>query len=182
MEVESSSCGSLPDPWSASDRQGMDLSKNGPDNDLVNSVACTFNRNCAGVPGRPGGINPNEYVPGSCEIHVTQYQHGFSSSPSIQFDVSIKDTNGKEIGSISRADAADDLAFDSRLPAPGFSLTVHGDKDVDFRVPLGTFNSDKGVTSCKFGDYDGNRHHAGKRQGDCGFSCWGAWFRGIFET
>lgn len=157
--------------FSASDRQDMDLPKNGPDNDLVSSLACTYDLNCAGVPGRPGGINPNEYAPGSCGIHVTQYQHGYSSSPNIQFDISIKDANGKEIGSISRADAADDLAFDSRLPAPGFSLTVHGDKDVDFRVPSGNFNSDKGDTSCKFGDYDGDSHHAGKRQGDCGFSC-----------
>lgn len=73
------------------------------------------------------------------------------------------DANKAQIGQVTLKNAADTLKAQSDLPAAGFSLTAHKDKDVRFRVPSGTFDSDGKGSPCESGDYDGDRKHAGKR-------------------
>ena len=142
--------------FSASNREDMDLPKNGPDNDIINSVACTYDGECKGLPGQPGGADPNEYATGACGVHVVQYQRP-TAKDSIKFSVTIFDANGVQIGQVLHEPAFNDLSVPSRLAAPGFSLTVNGDNDVDFHMNGLSWNSDKAPTDCKFGAYDGRK-------------------------
>lgn len=116
------------------------------------------------------------YYPGYCGVHITQYQKNegpsaaapsSSGTSDYRFDITLKDDQGENIGSLAYADGPTGTAInvDSKLPYV-FEVTAGSvdDDPVSFAYAGQTWTSNDG--QCSFGGYD-----SGSRNGDCGFSC-----------
>lgn len=107
------------------------------------------------------------YNPGSCGLHVTQYQKNVGGvGDQYQFDVRVFDDNGILIGATNGLPIADfsSADIDSNLP---FTIlisagAVDGDP-VQFAYASHEWSTSRG---CSTGGYGG-----GNRQIDCGFDC-----------
>lgn len=126
-----------------------------------------------GVPkiGRGGGgldsngpENDKGYAPGSCGVHVTQFQKPDPSKDDYSLEIPhLNDANENKIG--SSAKGGPDASVTSKLP---FTLEItSGNVDAD---PISfAYGGDKWTSDdsrCSVGKYDN-----GKREMDCGFEC-----------
>lgn len=102
-----------------------------------------------------------------CGVHIIQYQKNENGiGGDYQFDASLKDKNGLEIGALNHEviPAGQTHQITSSL-APFHITALNVDSDPVIFEFAG-FNFASSSPNCQFGDYD-----SGSRQGDCGFSC-----------
>lgn len=113
------------------------------------------------------GNNDAGFAPGSCGLHVTQFQKPDPSKDNYSIAAQVKDANGVEIGSIAKTDSGSPVTVNSKLPNPVIITTEGVDADpVLMAVGADHFGSNDQEHHCNFGAYD-----SGKREGDCGFAC-----------
>lgn len=115
----------------------------------------------------PGANQPGAYNPGSCRVHVTQYQPNSGDNPLdyYEMEISIFDNSNIEIGQATKQSAHDSLVIaNSVLP---FQLIVATGADQDTITFWYADQYWDSKTGCgHMGAYD-----SGSRQGDCDFKC-----------
>lgn len=115
------------------------------------------------------------YLPGSCGVHVTQYQknegpaaaNGAGGTSNYRFDITLFDNNRVQIGRVLLADAPGGagVGVTSALP---WVLIVTAENVDDDPVQFAYAGSawDSNSSQCSVGGYD-----SGSRNMDCGFPC-----------
>jgi hypothetical protein len=111
-----------------------------------------------------GPVNDRRYRPGTCNIHVKQFQKPYPSKDKYQIEISaITDENETKIGGVGKN--GPDVTLKSKLPNTIRVWTLAVDDD-----PVKFHYGDQEWTSeddnCSTGKYD-----SGKREMDCKFKC-----------
>lgn len=111
-----------------------------------------------------GPVNDRGYRPGTCNIHVKQFQKPDPSKDKYQIEISaVTDENETKIGGVGKS--GPDVTLKSKLPKSIRVWTLAVDKDpVKFHYGEQKWTSDDG--NCETGKYDG-----GDREMDCNFKC-----------
>ena len=134
---------------------------------------CTLAHPSAPQPAAISNPLTKRYIPGSCGVHVKQYQKNEGPAGSdggtseYRLDVYLYDDIQDPIGSVLLLSIPGGVyeTIDSQLP-DAFEVLVGGTdgQPVFFQYNGQAWDSDS--TQCSVGGYDG-----GSRQMDCGFSC-----------
>lgn len=115
------------------------------------------------------------YYPGSCGVHLIQYQknegnpasNGNDATSDYRFTILVKDANQELVGEVDYYDAPSGQAVNVDGELPLVFIATAGTVDDDpVKFAYGSQNWDSSSAQCKVGGYD-----SGSRQMDCGFTC-----------
>jgi len=108
---------------------------------------------------------PNGYAPGSCGIHITQYQKPDPSKDPYSLAAKIYDANQNEIGNSNGKQLGPVLVLTTPLPNT-FTITARNIDADSLKLGYDGREWDAIAPACSVGAYD-----SGKREMDCGFPC-----------
>lgn len=161
MSIWLSPCGDVPPNMKRAFNDAFKVWKDTPDPDNV-----ADDWQCAKFACEP--VEDEGYSPGQCKLHIVQHQKPDPSKDQYKFDVTVKDSSDKEIGSVQGVEGLQGKHFDVSSHLPYEVLVEAGgvDEDAVLLKYAGDHWDTNNEQRCTMGSYGDM-----KREGDCSFKC-----------